>query len=562
MTNYRYFLLKWIRNKYNILAKRVSNTHGSVYVVILSTIALTSIITGTMVMMTTQSIMENRLVKSDSQALLNARTGINVALNDLSTQYNPIEQSVKNAWNAGTPADPSTIQSQILSILDSMSKSIHSVSGVYDYTIQYTQPTLGSAEFSIPITITANGYDGVVKKQLQQKLVLTSAIQSLAYTVYSPGNIFLNGGVSINGNIATNSNVYVSTYPWEGILNYGATNFTPLTSGAQNTTFYICNSTYYDSSGNIQKPMFTINSSLSATNIYTYTKYTDNNQYTTYFGQASMVSNSGLQLIQPSQLSVPFGSNPPRLSTTIPNLSSDYVSKVVQQGYSIVTKDVTSQYVFDDTNINNAKSYYSTTLLHTVYPLSVKTQPFNSPVYVDGNLTIGSNETFSVNGPVYINGNLTVSGTLKVNGSIYVSGNTYLQNITKSSDPNQRLQIWSRGSVVVDVVNTSGNGGIATSPINLRMFLASGQPMYLEGMEGYFTLTGGLTAPTVILNASYGKNLTYLDYTHTQLLNTNPSDLSPRLSIVYDGSLVADPMAGTPGMADLSLVQVAKPVAP
>jgi hypothetical protein len=515
------------------------NQRGSVFLMVLAVLMLASFLMMSLFTLTIQSVIQRKTVQSPAQALRNAESAINIAQVKISNAISPVQAAIKN--NPNMPA--STVLQQLITALSPLNNQKQSVNNLFDYTISFQFPQdVTAGNLQIPISIVATGYDGSVAKQLQQNMVISSVVQSLAYAVYAPDTIFMSGGVYINGSIATSSksssnSIYVSDYPWLGTL-LSDDNFIPQSQGKQNAVFnpVTCNG--------LEKPGFSNSSTITTGNIYKYSTYDDMSREspTYYFGQAAHVSDE--QVVNSNQLNTIF-SGVPLIASQAPSFDSSYVQTIV------------------DSQFNNMNSIPNLT---TKKPGQLNGdlsagKTINTPLHVTGDVSIRSNQTLNVNGPVYIDGDLDVQGNLNVNGVIYVKGNVSIHNVPQqqNGDDPPRLQIWADGSVVVNVV-VSASGGkqtqIPTQPIKWRAFLASAQPMLLGGIFGYYQLTGGVTAPTIILNASYGTNLSY---DGTNVYNVN-QDMTPRLTITSDPTLVTQPMQGTPTMSDLHLDLVGNPV--
>jgi hypothetical protein len=185
----------------------------------------------------------------------------------------------------------------------------------------------------------------------------------------------------------------------------------------------------------------------------------------------------------------------------------------------------------------------------------------NGVMYFDGDLQIDAGATLNLSQPLFVDGDLIVNGVLNSTAAIYVKGSTTITNVppdVPGQDPS-RLELYCLHDIELTLLATNADG-IATAPTTFHAFLASNTNIFLEGMESFYHIIGGVAGQNIVLNATVGAKQTYTTFNgHLLMQSLDKSDQSRRLWITYDSSYVTNPLTGTPTLGDLKLQAMPQP---
>ncbi|SFU89369.1 type IV pilus modification PilV family protein [Alicyclobacillus macrosporangiidus] len=544
---------------------------GYTLISIMSVVMIFTVMISALLVLSVQEARYTSTMVNQSQALMDCRSGVQA-----------VYRQMQQMWTAQVPPNGFSSVSAAKTALTSLASQMQQwcnqkFSGTpLAATVELGQNNFDSVTDSgssggnnvgnlyqtYQVTVTANEHGA--KRTMVDTFTISGALETLNYALYTPGDLFITGGPEIDGMMAVGGSVYFDNMPWQGFVT-NSSHTSTVTVGNQPVFFY------REPSGYEPKvpPVFGAGSVLRyAGSVYTFTRFKDQgsdptiNETWLYGSTKDVVDKQALSANQLGQVAIGSVQTGPYQAT----LPDDYVSQIIESN--------------DQKLLNLAKQIGNINYgyLHKGDPLPssggwVHYPPGQGPyevrgnvvingvMYFDGDLQIDSGATLNLTQPLFVNGDLTVNGVLNSTATIYVSGNTTITNVppdVKGKEPS-RLELYSLGNIELTLV-ASKSGDIATAPTTFHAFLATDKNMFLEGMESFYHIIGGVAAREIMLNATVGAKHTYSAYQqHNVMTSQNKNDTSRRLWITYDSSYVTNPLTGTPTLGDLKLQAMPQP---
>jgi type II secretory pathway pseudopilin PulG len=475
-------------------------------------------------------------------------TDVGTAQRDLGSMQNMMQ-----GWCDAT-FQGSGIQASILTADNNNSQNAYSLS-VADQLSQNYQIKLVSTK-------------GGVKQTLTDTITISGAVQALNYAVYAPGNVFITGAPEIDGRVAAGDSIYLDSTPWESYVN-------PYSRDNDSKSFLRLagNPLYFwpepDWLEPVVLPNFGDNSGIAASNgIYSFSRFTDQQPIpflkdiipwagTQQFGNANAVADKSPGPIPSTEMGS-YVTGTYTASTPIPQLPTDYIKQVVDH----------ARVSIDDQAKNVGNTPYGQwkkdgKLLGWVHlengkvDCTVTTQNVPGALYIDGNMTIPQGQTLTLNGPLYVAGNLDVEGVLNTSAAVYVEGTATIGNMAPDKvgvQPN-RLELFCKSDIQLAFKTYLGR--TASNPTTIHAFLASNTNVYIEGMDSFYKIIGGVSGQNVILNATVG--IHQMSW-YLLLQALDPADKARRLTIQHDDSYIQNPLPGMPTMGTLNVQALPLPL--
>lgn len=536
---------------------------GSTLLPVLGSVLILTVMMSALMSVSARDLMDLNQSKNGTNNLLNMRGALQAAYKQLQT-----------SWQTMTPTghivDVATAKTDLTNVSDDVQGWCNRafVGSSMTATISPTTNNFkdvdntSSQQYNLyqNYLITIHGQAGKVSQTLTDTVTISGVVDVLNYALYAPGNIMMTGAPEVDGRIAAGNSIFFDPTPWEGNLGSGhATSYVSYED--RPIHFYSLPSGYEPNA----LPLIGGNAGIAAGNgIYSFTQFTDQSTPTApsdAYGDGGRVKDKSI--IAPSQLNQ-YVNGTMIATTTVPNLASDYVSNIVsnadatiQADASKINKEGYGQFKKDDGGFPPEGGDFKYPPGQNPYHL-ISSDDVSGPIYFDGNLVIDSGATLTLSQPLFVTGSLTINGVLNSSATVYVKGKTTITNVppdTSNTQPS-RLELFCDDDIVLTLLS-EGDVGPAKAVTTFHAFLASNSNVYLEGMDSFYKIIGGVCGKNLILNATLGANQAqWIPYIKT----ANASDNTRRLWVAYDNSYVANPLTGTPTVDDLKVQALPLPL--
>ncbi len=543
---------------------------GSTLITVLAAVVILTVMMTGLLGVSNRSISETVQYDNGTKALTNARSGILAVYNQMQAQ-----------WKVDSPTggfgDATSARNALKALATQVGSSPIWNDAPFSVQVASTQPQQTSSSNNVSslsenYIVDVTSTEGQVAKHLQATFNISGIIDALNYALYTPGNLFICGAPVIDGKVSAGGSIYFDSTSWEGTVKGKGDSSSYLTYEGQNLEF---NREPPGAELDVL-PAFGVGSTIaSQMGLYSFSSFSDQNgngNGTYQFGNASSVKDGKVistQLADQNSLNH-FVTGSPII--TAPNivLPSDYVSGIITGNQSTTDPNSilseakangqygTSQNPWSNASIPQSGGYLELGGPGQTLELSRATFNVGGATYINGDLTIDSNAILNLTQPMFVAGNLTVNGILNSSAAIFVHGSTTITNVpvdVQGKDPS-RLELYSLGNIELTLLN-NGSNGAATKATTFNAFFASDQSIYLEGMDSYYHINGGISGRNLILNSTVGS---VQRLTGNHLKTDDRTNTDPRLVITYDPSYVIRPLVGTPTVHNLTLQPLPQPI--
>jgi len=229
------------------------------------------------------------------------------------------------------------------------------------------------------------------------------------------------------------------------------------------------------------------------------------------------------------------------------NMTTDKVYPRNRDCFLIFCSDYSFNDHFTFTKNNSFKSFATEgSLTIKSSTSSFKKTKFENGAYIEGNLTIGNNDSsdninnydqIQIDGPLFVNGDVTIRGAnAQFNAIMYVMGNVTIEH-------SQINGLGNNGSLIIFAkkgIKISNNSVNLDNPSTIKGFFFSEEALEIYGVGSNIRIEGGVSARRIVLNAIRGSasNKTFPGAQETAIgfyegIATQPNKNS-RLQIIYN----------------------------
>nr|NNM90281.1 hypothetical protein [Bacilli bacterium] len=195
---------------------------GSTLLTVLFIMLITSIMLVSMYSATFTNTSTVNATISHSQALMNARSGLEMTYQDLNKAWNTTWNGVTTTISQGGSIALTTAEATLSQFVTTETAQLTTANSAFTVSVTSGANDLTSATESTGLyqdfNVSVTGISGQNTAVLNDTFVISGTIPALNYVAYTPGNLVIAGSPSLQGDVYVGNSLYLDTHPWLGIV--------------------------------------------------------------------------------------------------------------------------------------------------------------------------------------------------------------------------------------------------------------------------------------------------------------------------------------------------------
>ncbi len=191
---------------------------GSTLLTVLFIMLITSIMLVSMYSATFTNTSTVNATISHSQALMNARSGLEMTYQEFNKAWNTTWNSVSSTISQGGSIALTTAEATLSQFVTTETAQLTTANSAFTVSVTSGTNDLTSATESTGLyqdfNVSVTGISGQNSAVLNDTFVISGTIPALNYVAYTPGNLVIAGSPSLQGDVYVGNSLYLDTNPW------------------------------------------------------------------------------------------------------------------------------------------------------------------------------------------------------------------------------------------------------------------------------------------------------------------------------------------------------------